>query len=482
MKIGKGQLMSEFPSGKVLIGHKLKRLRASLKLSQADMASELGISSSYLNLLENNVRPVTVPVLFRLGQTYDVDLREIAEDDSARLIALLTEVFADPVLSGQSLTRRDIQQLASQHPTAAEALIHLHRSFDDMRNAAHHGGELQAESRTAAPVEQVRAFQERAENYFDEIEDAARDCRGQVDTAPGSLSFALIQMLTQRYGIETKIMPAAVMGGLLREFDPHRGRLLLSESLREPQRLFQTAVQIGLSGYRQQIDEVVARSGITDVESQTLLRTILASYFAGAVMMPYADFHHSAQSCRYDLEGLAARYTASFEQVCHRLTTMNRPSDRGIPFFFLRVDEAGYISKRLSGGGMEFARYGGACGRWVPHQAFRTPGMIVAQASVLEEGQKLLTIACTHQAPRTQPSHFGTPLYTIALGCDLKYAPQICHADILGSSRTPALTPIGLGCQVCEREGCQHRGSPPRGHRAQYDLSRRHSGLFSGVR
>ena len=483
-------MMAELATGKVMIGHKLRRLRTTLKLSQSDMAAELGISASYLNLLENNARPVTVPILFRLGQTYDVDLRDISEDDSARLTALLSEVFADQALEGISMSRRDIQQLANQHPTAANAFLTLHRAYESMREAARSGDQISQQSKAPRPLDAVRRILEAQANYFPELEEAAEQFLADLQQGgqgsllqSGSKPALLIGWLEQKYGVKTRIMPQSVMGFVLREFDMHRGRLLLSENLSEPQRIFQIATQIAQLGYREVIDVIIEKVALQeDEDTQTLLRMALSSYFAGAVMMPYQSFAAAARELRHDIDALGSRFTATFEQVCHRLTSLNRPSDRGIPFFFLRVDEAGYISKRLSAGGIEFARQGGACGRWVPHKAFRTPGHILTQASTLEQGQKLLTIARTHRVQRTQPAHYGTPIYAIALGCDLKYVKDICYADNIGNVKGPVLTPIGLGCRVCERANCQHRGALPGGQHMRFDLSKRYSGLFDSMR
>ena len=473
--------MVELQQGKVMIGHKLRRLRTTLKLSQSAMAIELGISTSYLNLLENNARPVTVPILFRLGQAYDVDLREMAEDDSSRLTALINEVMSDRVFEDLHMSRRDVHLLASQHPTAASALIMLHQAFDQMREAAHQGSAIRDETVTPKPLEAVRCFLEESENYFPEIETAANNFVAEIGSKQNvSLLHLMTLHLEQRYGVRTQILPQKVMGHLFREFDPHRSRLLLSENLQEPQRLFQVAAQIALVGYRDVIDKIINRLQLQD-DAATLLRITLSGYFAGAVMMPYAEFLAAAQETRYDLELLCNRFLANFEQVCHRLTTLNKSNERGIPFFFLRVDEAGYISKRLSAGGIEFARSGGACGRWVPHQAFRNPGQIMTQASFLEEGQKLLTITRTHHIPRTQPAHYGTPVYAIALGCDLKFAKEIGYTDQMINLKEPSLTPIGLGCHICERQNCQHRGALPRGQKLRFDLSKRHSGLFGSL-
>ena len=470
--------MNDALSAKIMVGHKLRRLRKELGISQALMAEELGISASYLNLLENNMRPVTVQLLFKLGQTYDIDLKDMAEDDSAKLTARLIEIFADPILSEQSLTRRDIQQLAQDQPTAANAILTLYDSYETMKSAAQQGKDGLETRSLPRPIEDVRRFLEHSENHFPTLEQAAEACTKDAKLQPGQFFTNLSHYLQERYAIRTRIMPTHVMGHLLRHHDMHRGQIMLSEILEDPQRVFQLASQLALIGYHAQITEIIDSAGLESLESRQLLQTTLAGYFAGAVMMPYNSFLKSAQETRHDIDLLGKRYSASFEQICHRLTTLNKPNARGIPFFFLRVDEAGYISKRLSAAGVEFARYGGACGRWIPHQAFRVPGTIHTQLAELEEGQRFFTLARTVVQPRTGPTHHGTPLFAVALGCEMKHARDIGLADSLLSPKTPSFTPIGLACQLCEKKECQHRGAPPLGRSLKFDAHRRQSGLF----
>ena len=470
------------PQGKIMIGHKLKKLRAEMNITQSDMAAELGISASYLNLLENNMRPITVPLLFKLGQTYDLDLRDIAEDDSARLSARLTEISADPAMADKRLTRREIQQLCSQQPQVAESFIHLFESFEMMRSAAHTGHQSSAGTGAAGPassaIEQVRAYLETSGNYFLALEQAAADCRRDAQLRPGFIFADLARWTEEKLALTTRIMPLSVMGSLLRQHDPHRRRLLLSEVLKEPQRVFQLAVQIAQSYHVELLNRLVDEAGMETPESRQLLKNTLAGYFAGALMMPYDAFFKATQETRHDLDQLCRIFGASFEQVCHRLTTLNRQGMRGIPFFFIRLDEAGYVSKRLSGGGVELARHGGACSRWIPHQVFRNPGQIRVQAAELEDGHRFFTIARTVVQPRTGPAHMGTPLFSVALGCDFRHVKDIAYADSLTNSKTTPTTPIGMGCGVCERTDCQHRGRPPIGHELRFDPTRRQSGLF----
>src|SRR3989339_1401467 len=101
---------------KAIIGHKIRRFRQNKSLSQTDMAAAIGISPSYLNLIEHNQRPVTVSLLFRLGQAFEVDLKEFAEDDEARFAVELNEIFADPLFEGAGIGNAEIQELSACAP------------------------------------------------------------------------------------------------------------------------------------------------------------------------------------------------------------------------------------------------------------------------------------------------------------------------------------------------------------------------------
>jgi len=470
--------MADLPVGKITIGPKLRKLRQNLNLSQADMADELGISASYLNLLENNSRPVTVPLLFKLGQTYDIDLRDISEDDSAKLIVRLTEIFSDPAMKEFSLTRRDLHSLANQHGQAAQTMIGLFDAYETMRDAAYSEQRVDVSKVKPKPLEDVRAFLESSGNYFDKLEIAAEQCRKEANLRAGFVFADLAAWVYKTHAIQTRVMPISVMGSLLRQFDFHRNRILLSEAMPEEMRLFQLGVQIALVRCQPEIDSIVEDSKIINIESQNLLKRTLSSYFAGCLMMPYESFLAATQETKYDLEQLEYRFGASFEQICHRITTLNRPGARGIPFFFLRVDEAGHISKRLSGGGVEFAKYGGACARWIPHQSFRTPQQIQVQIAELEDGHRFITITKTVSKPRTEAAYIGAPVFAIALGCDVRYLKELCYTDKMVAEKSVAAVPIGLGCQICERSECQHRSALPIGQEMRIDLTKRHVGLY----
>lgn len=495
--------MQLHPGTKIMIGHRLRRLRKRLGLNQSDMADQIGISPSYFNLLENNARPVTVQVLLRLSQSYDIDLRELTDDESARLIARLIEIFADPALNGIDLSRRDMQQLAESSPQAAEAFLRLYSAYESMKSAAQKGQEGLESRRLPEPASDVQVFLEKCNNHFPELEEAADESRTEAKLESGRTFERLSQYVLKTLGIETVIMQIDVMQNLFRKYDFHRKRIMLSEVLEAPQLNFQLAVQFALLAHSDLINSVMNQFKSDHPIARKLLRSSLANYLAGAMLMPYDTFLEAAQDSHHDLYLLCRRFGASFEQVCHRLTTLNKPAKRGIPFFFLRVNEAGYISKRLSAGGMAFALHGGGCGRWIPHQAFRSPDQFHVQFAELEDGQKLFTMARTVIRPRTGPGQYGAPRVAVALGCDIKYVKNISLANRslaggLSGIRTgkkprtdkkgnapfeelgdSVFVPIGMGCGLCERTDCQHRGSPPLGHELLVDPNSRSAAMYA---
>jgi predicted transcriptional regulator len=198
-----------------------------------------------------------------------------------------------------------------------------------------------------------------------------------------------------------------------------------------------------------------------DMPTRRLLHMSLANYAAGAIMMPYDRFLAAAEKQRYDIDRLCAEFGASAEQVAHRLTTLGRTGARGIPFFMLRVDAAGNISKRFAGESFPFSRFGGTCPRWNLHAAFQTPGRVSTQIVETPDGERFFTISRTvERAVRLDPRE--TSQLAIGLGCDVKHAAKIVYADGLDLVR-PLVTPIGPACTICPRVRCPQRAAAPAG-------------------
>jgi XRE family transcriptional regulator, fatty acid utilization regulator len=454
-------------SQKVFAGPRLRRLRRDLGLTQVQMAEGLDISGSYLNLLERNQRPVSAQLLLKLADTYDVNLKGLAGDAGTRIISDLKEVFSDPLLEASPAGTQELMDLYASSPNTAQALISLYRAYRSSvekigalaEKVADTGGDIRIDG-GSFPVEEVRDFFATQRNHFPEIE-AAAESLWETDLARAdTLAAGLRSYLKTQHTTTVQVMPAEFMGQLLRRYDRHSNRLFITEALPAPARNFQIAYHIGLAAHGALIDRIIDTNGGSAVETRRLLRIALAGYFAGAVLMPYDRFLKIAESKRYDIELLSQRFDASYEQVCHRLTTLQRPTAPGISFFFIRVDPAGNISKRLGGGGFHFARFGGACPRWNLHEAFRNPGRMITQIVEMPGKSTYFSIARTVDG-LSGGYHTPSPQMAIAVGCEISQAHRLVYSDGWDLNDLKRVTPIGMTCRLCERTGCAQRAFPP---------------------
>ncbi|MEA2935604.1 MAG: family transcriptional regulator, fatty acid utilization regulator, partial [Variibacter sp.] len=345
----------EAPGRKLFVGPRFRRVRRQLGLSQTQMADGLGISPSYVNLIERNQRPVSAQILLRLAETYDLDLRDLAAGEDDRAFANLNEIFSDPLFRPIELPKQELRDLAELCPGVAHALQRLYAGYVEARR-----GETIAASRIAGrddgapfdanPVERVRGLIEENRNHFPALETAAEKLRDELDAPAHELFRAMSERLRVRHSVHVRVLPLDVMRDNLRRFDRHRRHLLISELMDAPGRVFQAAFQLALLEAGGAIDETIARAANATDSVRRLFRISLANYFAAAVIMPYGKFHEAAEALAYDIGLLEQRFGASFEQICHRLTTLQRQTARGVPFFMLRVDHAGNVSKRFSSG------------------------------------------------------------------------------------------------------------------------------------
>lgn len=443
---------------KLFAGARLRRLRRELDLSQAEFAETLGISASYLTLLERNQRPVTARVLLALADRHDVDVRSFAAESDRQTVSDLTEALGDPVLRGTDLDARDIRELADAHPRAAEAMARLFHAYREAHGSAAELASRLADGNVAAagsllPLEAVRDALDTAQNHFPQLEDAANALRETARLDELGRTQGLHDHLRREHGAAVRVYDDTVMGGTLRRFDFHARKLLLSELLSPAGRDFQTALTMVLLDCAETLDAVTARAALPDPVAARLYRASLAGYAAAAVLMPYDDFHKAAEACGHDAERLAHRFAVSYEQAAHRLTTLNRPTRRGVPFFLMRIDQAGNITKRFGGGVIPFARSGGGCPRWPVHDAFRMPERTHVHRVELPDGSQY--VSRTRAVSRPLPGG-GSSLQAIVLGCEAK------HADRLADTALPARPiEIGLTCRLCERADCAERAFPP---------------------
>jgi hypothetical protein len=314
----------------------------------------------------------------------------------------------------------------------------------------------------------VNDFIQQNMNHFPVLEDAAQETWREARLVSGAVYAGLVAYLTERHGIAVEIVPLRKSDSAMRRFDSVAKRLILSELLPQSSRTFQLASQVALLRTRSLLDVVIAKHDFAHPDSAALARVALANYLAGAILMPYDPFLDAARAVRYDLDLLENRFGASFEQVCHRLTTLQRPGASGVPLHFVRVDIAGNISKRFSASGIRFLRFGGACPRWNVHDAFLTPGMIRTQHSVMPDGSAYFCIARTVRKPGGGYRHAQSYL-AIGLGCRVADAKALVYSDAYDLTNLSAAVPIGVGCRVCERMNCRQRAFPPIQHRLNVD-------------
>jgi predicted transcriptional regulator/transcriptional regulator with XRE-family HTH domain len=447
---------------KIFIGPKVRMLREQRGLTLDACARELGLSASYLSQIETNQRPVTARVLIALSRVFEVDPKDFDTDDERRLVADLREATADLGLGAPVPGLPELKLAAATVPTLARQFLALHRAFRALDERLLRLDETvhirSAEAANAlTPYQEVRDFFHYRDNYVDDVDVAAENLAASVGIAGDRAPIpALEEALRSRFGVRTARV--ALERGLMRSYDPALRVVSLARDLPDPTRAFQLATQLAELALPELLDGALAGDGTGSPAARSVARVALANYAAGAILMPYRDFLAAAGELRHDIEQLQRRYGASFEQVCHRLSTLQRPGARGVPFYFVRVDQAGNITKRHSSTRFQFARFGGACPLWNVHEAFSHPGRILVQVAEMPDGVRYLCIG------RSIVKRSGTYLrpnrqYAIGIGCEIAHADKLVYSAGLSLDAPPV--PIGVSCRICERANCHQRAFPP---------------------
>jgi len=443
------------------MGVRLRTLRAERGLSQVALAQALGLSPSYLNQIEQNQRPLTVAVLLKIHRALGIDIQQFSEDEEARLVAGMQEALAD---AAEPVALPELKEVAAQMPALGRALVALHRRHveaqEQLQTMAARLGDDRSDAIAprAMPFEVVRDFFFAHQNHFDAIDREAEALAAQAGAGGALLADWLAGRLQQRHKVRVVLSAEGHDGK--RRFDPARRTLQLSSALDPAQQVFQLATQLALIEQADLIESLVSDPALgNDPASRSLARVGLANYFAGALLLPYARFLEAAEQLRYDIDLLGQQFGVGFETVCHRLSTLQRPGAPGVPFFFVRVDRAGNISKRQSATHFHFSRAGGTCPLWNVYEAFAQPGRILPQLARMPDGRSYLWIARTVSG---RSGGYGAPrrMFSIGLGCDIRHAPRLVYAQGLDLRDPQAPTPIGMGCKVCERADCRQRAFP----------------------
>jgi XRE family transcriptional regulator, fatty acid utilization regulator len=436
---------------KLIAGHQVRRLRRAAGLSQAGMAEQLGISPSYLNLIERNQRPLTAQVLVRLTELFDFDPRSLSAAAPGGGADAMRRRLGDPLFADLEIDRAELEEWLAGAPGGAEAFA---RVYDRLGGAT-------ATPANDDPLALVRREIERWRNHFPDLDASAETLADELRLSAGDLYAAIAERLRVKHSLTLRILPVEVLPDALRRLDLHARQLQLSEMLDPASRTFQAAFQLGAIEARAEIEALVKGAQFADRSGERLYRRHLTSYFAAAVMMPYARFLRACEATGYDVELLQRRFGAGYEQVAHRLTTLQRVGARGLPFFMIRIDRAGQASKRFAGAsGARLVEADGRCPLWRLHAAFERPGRIDTDLVELESGERWFTFARTVHPQSRRAGDVGAE-FVVGLGLAAELAGSLALAR--GTDLTARATPIGLGCRQCTRPQCPQRSAPPAG-------------------
>jgi XRE family transcriptional regulator, fatty acid utilization regulator len=464
------------PAARARVGVRLRRFREERGMTQAALASALGLSPSYVNQLESSQRPMTAAVLLRLSSVFDADLQQFSAEDADRLAPQLRDALADPSV-GEPISMAEIRELAEAMPAVGRYVMELHRRYRHGREVnealmtridSSAAGSIAAQPPLA--YEEVQELFYSKRNYFPTLDLAAEKIFAEAGLTVGNTVTGLASRLASRHGIRVADLPASD-SQVKRRFDPASGVLALSPLLNPGQRAFQLATHLASIELADQIEQIVAEANLLSDDTRLLTRIGLTSYSAGALVQPYLPFLEAAESLKYDIMLLQRRFAVGYETVAHRLSTLQRPGARGVPFIFVRVDRAGNISKRQSATSFHFSRVGGSCPLWAVYEAFAHPTEIQTQMAQMTDGRSYLWVA------RTVSRRYGgyrtlAKTFAIGLGCDLRHAHKLVYSHGLDLTSPSALVPIGPGCKVCDRDGCPQRAFPAIGKQLDADRNR----------
>lgn len=451
---------------KIFAGPRIRRIRTGLNLTQTAMAEELGISASYLNLIERNQRPLTVQLLLKLASTYKLDLDELQGSGDENLMVQLKEAFSDPLLMGEVPDKAELIEFTEATPNVANAMVKLYRGYRESLERLSGLSSMMAEEgsdavKTAArlPIDEMRQAIETRSSYIPAIENAATKLLALLDSSDGLLA-GLKRWLLKEQGLAVQILPVEAMPDWRRRFDRHSNRLLISERLSPADQLQEVALEVALLAERKLIDEEVEFLKLTSDEAKRLARFEFARLLALAMILPYEKFYNTAKRLRYDINLLRSRFGVTFAQATWRLTMLQRNGQSAPQFFVMETDAAGNRIRRGGANGFPVTRFGGDCPKLIVHQAFGSPGQIFAETVVTPQDAEFVVLGRTIEGLRS--GYLDRPHRTaLLIGFDTTYAKEIVYGDGLTGVMAREPVEIGPGCRLCERPGCISRAHPP---------------------
>jgi XRE family transcriptional regulator, fatty acid utilization regulator len=444
---------------RIFAGERLRKLRDGRGLNQLEMARMMGISVSYLSQLEHDGRPLTPTLLNALADNFPLDWQAFEPDAARHRFAGLLTATADPLFP-ETMPPEQVARIAEQFPTVADRFIALHAAYRQTGERLQIVDEALASDNAGGrrlPWEQVRDWFHLSGNYVDSLDRAAEMLAADLDhTAYSPSAHSIERHLRDAFAISI----AYTANAGLREYDASAGCLTIDRSQPPESQRFQLAHQLAATALKDEISTVVNSGDLLTESARQLLFVGLANYAAGALLMPYTRFRNEARGFRHDIDRIRQSFGVSFEQACHRLSTLQRPGNCGVPFFFCRVDMAGNITKRHSATRLQFARFGGACPLWIVHEAVAIPDRILVQLAEMPDAMRYVSMAKGLVKP--SGSYARAPRrYAVALGCEIQYAHEFVYADGLELQSPGAAARIGASCRICPRSDCDQRAFPP---------------------
>ncbi len=504
------------------IGLRISTRRKALSKSQAGLARAVGVSPSYLNLIEANKRQVGGALLQRIAAELEMDIAELTGEAEHRLIHELVEAFADPALAGSGMGAEQARLLVATSPQIAQVVARLHRAYAAAMNSAEsYADRLRAdpllsqllhqvlsgitvirsgaeilESEPDLSAEESQRFLSSitretlslsavarnligqfdqtssaesfasarrevddmifaAQNYFPALEAAGERLRARIDARGLFGEGTMVETLREDHGVDVRRAPASGSGRAF-GYDAQDRTLWFRNTVPQSTRQFQMARLLAELDAGEALGAMVATPTLSSPAARRGAYRYLAAYIAGAVLFPYASFLGDARDLRYDIDALAERYNASFEQVAHRLVTLREPGASGVPFGFLRADPAGRLSKHFPLPGLLLPNSGHACPLWAIYAAFRAPGQVVRQVARFLDGSRFLFVAKATSRRSAGFADQALPL-SVLLVTDILHADETVYADGLNLQDQQADVPVGPSCRLCTRTDCSSR-------------------------
>ena len=459
------------------IGPKIKSFRRQLGLQANKLAEQLGISASYLNLIESGKRKIDGDLLLKVCEELKIELSDLTNKSDLNLVNDISELLDDKLFEDLDIVGPEVKDLVNTNPKIAKALIKLGDNFKQkdheiINKVENLSGKIIDSRKTAFPGEVISDFLQEKKNYFPKLEEFANSVFEKVQKNNRTRYVALCEFLKTEYSIIVKDVIPDEGKPFSKIFDKNKKELLLSDYNSLETKKLHAAAQIAQEGAMEEINNYLSEFKFPTEESKRLTQIALLNYCGAAILMPYKLFHSECKKLKYDLELLQNTFATSFEQVAHRVTSLQDPKLPGIPFHFLRVDVAGNISKRFSLSGIEIPRYGGACPRWNVYSAFSRPGVIQAAVSKMTNGEKYVCIARTVEKGVGRYGQKKSML-SIGLGCEAKYAKDFVYTENLSLSDKKTEIPIGVSCRTCDRLDCSQRAFPPLHKKFDVDVNAR---------